>query len=257
MSRPTSTEPRELAVALERNPGLPTGTGERFSGYGIMGLPFASGHVLALWRFPSSSIGPGYTSVWHRDPAGRWTFYADVAPRLACARFFGPGIERAVVDAVRVTWTGARSFVVTVPSAGLAWAVHLGATPVSRLLNAAARALPQRTWRNPRALAALGLVMSRAFDLGRLSLSGSAPNGQRFRATPRVVWPVEANSALLGGESLGPVDPQLSQSRLGDFWIPRRGVFVVSQAFFEGAGDERAGAIAQRDAGRSEAVTTR
>lgn len=256
MSRRTSTEPRELAAALERSPRLPAGTEERFSGYGVMGLSFTSGHVLALRRFPSSSIGPGYTSVWHRDPAGRWTFYADVAPRLACARFFGPAIERAVVDAVRVAWTGARSFVVTVPSAGLAWAVHLGATPLSRLLNAAAGALPQRAWRDRRALAALGLVASRAFDLGRLSLFGAAPNGQRFRETPRAVWPVDASSALLGGQSLGPVDPRLSQSRLGDFWIPRRGVFVVGQAFFDGTGEERA-AIARRDAGRSMAATTR
>jgi len=256
MSSPKPTEPRELVAALERNPRLPAGTEDRFSVYGVMGLPFASGHVLALRRFPSSSVGPGYTSVWHRDPAGRWTFYADVARRLARARFFGPAIERAVVDAVRVAWTGARSFVVTVPSAGLAWAVHLGATPLSRLLNAAAGVLPQRAWRDGRALAALGVVASRAFDLGRLSLSGCVPNGQRFRATPRVVWSVDASSALLGGESLGPIDPQLSQSRLGDFWIPRRSVFVIGQVFFEARGEERA-AVAQREAGHSVAVTTR
>ena len=44
---------------------LPSGGEERFAGYGVMGLPFASGHVLAMRRFPASSIGPGYSSVWH------------------------------------------------------------------------------------------------------------------------------------------------------------------------------------------------
>jgi hypothetical protein len=33
-------------------------------------------------RFPVSSVGPGYTSVWHRDPAGRWVIYQDQGPRF-------------------------------------------------------------------------------------------------------------------------------------------------------------------------------
>src|SRR3712207_6921241 len=82
-------EPARLIRHLETAAALPAGTEERFAGYGIMGLPFASGHVLALRRFPASSIGPGYASVWHRDPAGAWTFYADVDPHLSCSRFFG------------------------------------------------------------------------------------------------------------------------------------------------------------------------
>jgi hypothetical protein len=39
---------------------------ERFAGYGVMGLPFRSGHYLALRHFPASSIGPGFRAVWHR-----------------------------------------------------------------------------------------------------------------------------------------------------------------------------------------------
>ncbi len=42
--------PSVLAAAIERQAGLPTGAGERFTGYGVMGLPFASGHVLAMRR---------------------------------------------------------------------------------------------------------------------------------------------------------------------------------------------------------------
>ena len=58
-----------------------------------MGLPFRSGHVLGLRRFPASSIGPGYRSVWHRDPGGRWTFYQDQPAELACTRYFGTAVE--------------------------------------------------------------------------------------------------------------------------------------------------------------------
>jgi hypothetical protein len=56
-------EPAEYAGEIERDATLPAGSGERFSGYGVMGLPFRSGHILALRRFPASSIGPGYRSV--------------------------------------------------------------------------------------------------------------------------------------------------------------------------------------------------
>jgi hypothetical protein len=60
------------ATATEDRPALPAGDGERFADHGVLGLPFASGHVLAMRRCLASSIGPGSTSVWHRHPAGRW-----------------------------------------------------------------------------------------------------------------------------------------------------------------------------------------
>jgi hypothetical protein len=68
MSRNAHGEPRDLVDRLEASPQLPAGSEERFNGYGLMGLPLASGHILAMRRFPASSVGPGYTSVWHRGP---------------------------------------------------------------------------------------------------------------------------------------------------------------------------------------------
>jgi hypothetical protein len=73
--------PRGFAAASIKTPGLQGGTEERFAGYGVMGLPFRSGHYLALRHFPASSIGPGFRAVWHRDPHRRWTFYADAPGR--------------------------------------------------------------------------------------------------------------------------------------------------------------------------------
>jgi transposase len=52
--------PRDAAVAAQRNPVLWPGTDERFTGYGVMGLPFRSGHYLAMRHIPASSIGPEY-----------------------------------------------------------------------------------------------------------------------------------------------------------------------------------------------------
>ena len=72
--------PRTLVESVERNPALPSGPEERFAGYGVMGVPFSSGYILALRHFPASSVGPGYTSVWIREPAGVWTMHSTTGP---------------------------------------------------------------------------------------------------------------------------------------------------------------------------------
>jgi len=47
-----SLRPRDLVARLEAAPSMPPGSAERFNGYGVMGLPFRSGHILALRRPP-------------------------------------------------------------------------------------------------------------------------------------------------------------------------------------------------------------
>jgi hypothetical protein len=87
---------------------LPLGSSERFAGYAVIGLPFRSGHVLALRRFPASSLGPGYTSIWHRNPGGKWTIYSTVAPEQSCFRYFGSEIDENVHAQVRIEWSQPR-----------------------------------------------------------------------------------------------------------------------------------------------------
>ena len=74
MAMTTIQNPRTAAAEVARTPVLPTGPDETVTGFGVMGLPFASGHYLALRDFPAASFlpdsVPGYRSVWHRDPAG-------------------------------------------------------------------------------------------------------------------------------------------------------------------------------------------
>jgi hypothetical protein len=136
-----------------------------------MGLPFRSGHYLALRHFPASSIGPGFTAVWHRDPHRRWTFHADAPAEVSCARYFGAtsagGAERVPID---VTWTGPRSLRVRVPDV-LAWQVHLAATAATRLLSSASWLLPDPRWDSDRVLGAMGRVAGLLLRAGRVRLA--------------------------------------------------------------------------------------
>jgi hypothetical protein len=90
--------------AIERNTLIPGGTAGAFHGYGVIGLPFRSGHVLSL-LLRASSLGPAYTSIWHRDPADRWTFYSTVPPDCSCARYFGARVHRNVITPINLEWT--------------------------------------------------------------------------------------------------------------------------------------------------------
>jgi hypothetical protein len=53
------SSPKSLVQSTEIGAELPPENEERFFGYGVMGLPFASGHTLSLRRFPASSLGEG------------------------------------------------------------------------------------------------------------------------------------------------------------------------------------------------------
>jgi hypothetical protein len=226
-------DPADVVRRLEAEATLPTGSGERFAGYGIMGLPFTSGHVLALRRFPASSLGPGYTSVWHRDPAGTWVFYADVDPHLSCSRFFGNALARSERSAITLVWDGPRRLTIAVWAAGLTWEVALAETPATRLLNSIAATLPAALWRGPAILAAMARVVGQALGAGRLQLLGCTPNGQRFRAAPNTLWIIKESSARIAGVDLGAPGPLTPQAHLGDFVIPQRGLFVIGSASFE------------------------
>jgi hypothetical protein len=195
-----------------------------------MGLPFTSGHVLGLRRFPASSIGPGYRSVWHRDPHGRWTFYQDQPAELACTRYFGSAVDEVRDGPIRIDWSGPRSFAVR--AGDLEWTVEVGSTPVTRLFNAVGGILTARAWRSRPVLDAMSRVAGTALRAGRVRLTGAAPNGQRFVANPLTMWVATGSRATVGGRDLGEMGPAPEQARLGDFYIPQRGVFVIGRAMF-------------------------
>jgi hypothetical protein len=225
------TEPRSRVRDAERGTGVPDGQRERFAGWGVMGLPFRSGHYLALRHF-TSSIGPAFRSVWHRDPAGRWVMYADTEPRNACVRYFGADLERVESTSIDVDWDGPRSFTVEIRG-HLRWRVTLAATVATRVLTAVGTALPDRAWRSDRALRLLAPTAGTVLGAGRLRLSGTAPNGQGFRAGPRRLWDIPESRAEIDGVDAGPVGPLPRQDRLGDFWLPQRGLLAIGDASFD------------------------
>jgi len=148
--------PLDAATAVLQNPSLPSGDDERFVGFGVMGLPFASRHYLALRQFPAASFSPGYRSVWHRDPERLWTFYATTPGPQSCARFFSSATPNDTVQCdIDVAWVTPWSLFVGMPGL-LEWQIDIRATLSTRLMSAVCERLPERAWTNPAVLAVLG-----------------------------------------------------------------------------------------------------
>jgi hypothetical protein len=218
--------PREVAGALENRAGPLDGQRERFRGYGVIGLPFESGHVLGLRRYPVSSIGPGYTSVWHRSPDGRWSFWATIAPEVSCARYTGEISDDTRQAAIRLAWPAPHRLMITADDVGLSWEVTFSATPASRALSVLAQRLPGHFLGKESVLRVLGPVAGTLLGAGRLALTGTMPNRQTFHLVPSHVWMVAASRAQLGATDLGRLAPLPRQATIGDLRIPQKGLLA-------------------------------
>lgn len=245
-----SATPQEAASTV-LHATLPPGDDERFVGYGVMGLPFAGGHYLALRHFPATSFSPGYpgyVAVWHRDSAGIWTFYATAPGRLSCARYLSSVTSNDPVQCdIDVTWTSPWVLIVRIPDV-LDWQVELAATPATRLASTIGTRLPAWVWTNRTLLHALGRTAGLLLGAGRFRLTGTLPNRQYFMIAPSRVWAVTRSTAVLRGQDLGPIGPLPRQAQLGDFWPPQRGLFAVGQGHFETFDADRHLAVQRADA---------
>jgi hypothetical protein len=225
--------PQETVAAMLANPALPPGNDERFVGFGIMGLPFANGHYLAMRHFPATTFAPPYLSVWHRGPSCDWTFYATTPGQQSCARYFSSATPNDAVQCdIGVTWTGPWSVSIDIPDV-LHWTVDLQTTRATRSMNKIGSRLSESAWTNPAMLKRLGWVARRTLDVGDVRLTGRAPHGQCYSMAPKHMWLVAASRAVLHGRDLGPSGPLLRQARLGDFRMPQRGVGMVGSGHFE------------------------
>ena len=97
--------------------------------------------------------------------------------------------------------------------------------------------MPQRAWNSDAVLGSMGPMAGGVLRSGRVRLHGRTPNGQGFKAAPLQVWRVIDGDAELDGTPLGDLGPLTEQSRLGDFWLPQRGLFFVGQARFTASAD--------------------
>ncbi|MFE3326707.1 hypothetical protein [Streptomyces sp. NPDC059176] len=205
---------------------------EYVKGWGVFGLPFDSGHVLALRVFPENSFGP-YRTVWHRDPLGNWTIHVDGA-RLdtACPRYYGAACARTGPARIEVTWTGPASLRVTMDAPPLDWTLTASSTPLLGFLNGIGAALPLGTWRC-RSLVRARELAARALGMGRLQMTGVMPSGHTGTLMPRRMYYVDASRAVLDGADLGRPVRLRENPRIGDVPLPARGVLAVGQAVWE------------------------
>lgn len=199
----------------------------------MIAQPFASGHILALRRFTTTSIGPAYTSVWHRDPDGRWTFRITGEPHQCCNRYFGSAVDETIRGDIALEWSGSHQLSVTTGDRAVQWTMHLASTPVTRMLSATGGLIPAALWRQPSAPAMTATMAGGMLRTGRMAMRGDLPNGQRFLMTPPSLWTVADTSATLEGAELGPPAPLRAQDHLGDFWLPQRGLFYAGTVQFE------------------------
>ncbi|BBX07824.1 hypothetical protein [Mycolicibacterium aichiense] len=227
------TTPHSALHAVADHPSLPAGTDDRVTGFGIMGLPFATGHYLAYRDFGASSFSPAYRSVWHRDPDGRWTFYATTPAEQSCSRYFSSATTVPAVQCdITMSWTDPWSLDIAIPGL-LRWTVGMSSTPITRAVSRLGQAMPERAWGSVAVLEAISRIAGPLLRTGGIRLAGSAPNGQQFRVAPRQIWAVRRSRAVLDGVSLGAVAPLATQSRLADFRLPQRGLCVIGSAQFD------------------------
>ena len=203
----------------------------------MIGLPFSSGHVLAFRRYEASSVGAAYTSVWHRDPNGRWTFHQNVPPEQSCPRYFGAAISENTTEPIRIDWTGQREFRVTVDAPGeIDWDVRLAPTLATRVMNTAASAMPSSWWGKRPVISIMETAARWILGAGEMNLTGYTPNGQVFTATPRLIWSIAESRAVIQGVDAGVPAPLPNQAVLGDFRIPQRGIFAIASAVLQERG---------------------
>ena len=223
--------PADFARQREEKRELPHGHCERVSGYGVMGLPFQSGHVLGLRRWTASSVGEAFSSIWHRDPEGLWTFHESAPCEVACTRYFGASVERARLCAIGLEWETAHRLRIRRAVEAVDWTVEIGATPITRMMSAVGSAMPAAAWRSRPVLGAMGRVAGWALGVGTVRLTGLTSNGQHFDANPLRVWYVTGSHAVVEGQDLGPMGPLPEQAHMADFYFPQRGIFAVGRVF--------------------------
>lgn len=205
---------------------------EYVKGWGVFGLPFDSGHVLALRVFPENSFGP-YRTVWHRTPGGQWSIHVD-GPRLdtACPRYYGPACEHTGFAGIDLSWTGPASLRVTMDSPSLDWTLTARSTPLLTALNAMSSALPLASWR-PRVLVRSRERLARALGLGRLQMTGVMPSGHVGTLMPQRMYYIADARATLDGTDLGRPVRLDHNPRIGEVPLPARGILAVGQAAWQ------------------------
>ena len=215
---------------LPERQGTPPWPGyEYVKGWGVFGLPFDSGHVLALRVFPENDFSP-YRTLWHRDPQGNWSIYVDgQSADTACPRYYGQACAHIGYATIQLQWTGPASLRVTVDEPALEWTLTARQTPVLRGMNAISPQMPLSTWRSPRLVRAREVMAQRVLGLGEIRMSGTMPSGHEGILMPQRMYLIDDTTAVLNGTDLGRATRVSPNPEIGGVPLPARGVLAIGQ----------------------------
>lgn len=204
---------------------------EYVRGWGVQSLPFDTGHLLALRVFPQGSFA-STRSVWHRDPAGRWSIYHDAARAdMACPRYFGAACDRVERSSIVLEWVGPRTLRVRMDAPSLEWTVSVRRSMLLAVLNSVNARLPLSSWRRPWLLR-LREQMARAVGMGSMKFAVEMPSGHRGLLMPERMYLIEDSRAVLDGLNLGHRIRLDTNPDIGGVALPTQGVFTIGQAMW-------------------------
>ena len=235
MLRAPRSSPQYQAENVERRARVTASEYERFVGYAVLGQRFESGHVLALRRWPASSIGPAYTSIWHQLPTGTWRMYSNAPAEQSCARYTDSAMHDLVQAPIRLTWTDPYRLQIDLRNVGLEWEIDFRRSWMTSAFNASRLVLPDAALAAKPALRALER-MAGWLKVGTILLTGVMPNGQQYRVLPRRLWLMEDSRAWLHGASLGLPQRDGENARFGTLSVPTSGALAFMSARFTPAG---------------------
>jgi hypothetical protein len=223
----------KLKSLPERRGQWPWPNHEYVRGWGVFGLPFDSGHVLALRVFPENDFSP-YRTIWHRAPDGGWSIYVD-GPRLdtACPRYYAPACAHTGFARIDVEWTGPASLRISMDEPRLRWTLTARETPALRIMNAMSPLMPLWTWRSGALVRTRERLARRFLHLGDIRMAGLMPSGHRGILMPQRMFFVDEAIAVLDGVDLGRPTIASSNPRIGEVPLPARGVLAIGQAAWE------------------------
>jgi hypothetical protein len=205
---------------------------EHVRGYGVFAMPLASGHVLALRKFPQGDFAP-FATVWHRTPTGDWSIFYDAPrPDVACPRHFGPAARRVAPVRIAVTWTGPMALRVDMDDPPLLWTLALRATPLLRVVNMAFARMSLASWRSPRVRHLREWLAGRLLGMGDIALAGTMPSGHYGLLMPSRIYFIEQSRVILAGVDLGEPTSVERNPTIGGVPLSARPIFAVGQAFW-------------------------
>lgn len=205
----------------------PTGEDERLVGSAVMGLPFASGHYLAMRNWAATSFAPPYRAVFHRTPEGRWTIWSNAEPQNGCGRFWSAAVHAIDVVDIRIDWQGPNDLAIEIPEVDFRWDLCIDSSPTTGMMSSMATVLPDAAWESDAILKLMGGFAGPFLGIGKVNMAGYLPNGQHFQMAPRKMWRIMDSTAVFGGTGFGPPGRPLTQLSLGEVWLPQEGIFAV------------------------------